>query len=39
VASRMGRSVDSVEKLWVRALGKLRQVMADHSAGESGASP
>jgi hypothetical protein len=35
----MGRSVDSVEKLWVRALGKLRQVMAEHVAGESGESP
>ena len=25
VSRRMGRSVDSVEKLWLRALGKLRQ--------------
>jgi RNA polymerase sigma-70 factor, ECF subfamily len=24
VACRMGRSVDSVKKLWVRALGQLR---------------
>jgi RNA polymerase sigma-70 factor (ECF subfamily) len=29
VARRMGRSLDSVEKLWLRALGKLRQVMGD----------
>jgi len=27
VAQRMGRSVDSVEKLWLRALGRLRQLM------------
>lgn len=27
VAERMGRSVDSVEKLWVRALGQLRQAV------------
>jgi RNA polymerase sigma-70 factor (ECF subfamily) len=27
VAARMGRSVDSVEKLWVRALARLRQMM------------
>jgi RNA polymerase sigma-70 factor (ECF subfamily) len=27
VARRMGRSLDSVEKLWMRALAKLRQVM------------
>jgi RNA polymerase sigma-70 factor (ECF subfamily) len=27
VASRMGRSLDSVEKLWMRALVQLRQVM------------
>jgi DNA-directed RNA polymerase specialized sigma24 family protein len=25
VAARMGRSVDSVEKLWVRALARLRR--------------
>jgi RNA polymerase sigma-70 factor, ECF subfamily len=31
VAARMGRSVDSVEKLWVRALARLRK-----SLGESG---
>jgi RNA polymerase sigma-70 factor (ECF subfamily) len=28
VAARMGRSVDSVQKLWVRALARLRQLMA-----------
>lgn len=28
IASQMGRSVDSVEKLWLRALGKLRQTVA-----------
>jgi RNA polymerase sigma-70 factor (ECF subfamily) len=27
VSERMGRSVDSVEKLWSRALGKLRRVL------------
>jgi RNA polymerase sigma-70 factor (ECF subfamily) len=27
VAERMGRSLDSVEKLWLRALGKLRQLL------------
>jgi DNA-directed RNA polymerase specialized sigma24 family protein len=25
----MGRSLDSVEKLWMRALAKLRQVMEE----------
>jgi RNA polymerase sigma-70 factor (ECF subfamily) len=29
VAKRMGRSLDSVEKLWMRALAKLRQVMEE----------
>jgi RNA polymerase sigma-70 factor (ECF subfamily) len=29
VARRMNRSVDSVEKLWVRALGRLRLVLGD----------
>ena len=27
VAAAMGRSVDSVEKLWVRALGRLRRTL------------
>ena len=27
VARRMGRSVDSVEKLWMRGLARLRQIM------------
>jgi RNA polymerase sigma-70 factor (ECF subfamily) len=27
VAKRMGRTVDSVEKLWLRALSRLRQIM------------
>jgi RNA polymerase sigma-70 factor, ECF subfamily len=31
VARRMGRSVDSVEKLWVRALARLRQLLGDAS--------
>jgi RNA polymerase sigma-70 factor (ECF subfamily) len=35
VASRMNRSVDSVEKLWVRALGKLRQAMVSDGSGGS----
>lgn len=29
VSARMGRSVDSVQKLWVRALGRLRQELKD----------
>lgn len=29
VASRMGRSLDSVEKLWVRALVKLREIFGE----------
>jgi len=28
VAQRMDRTVDSVQKLWVRALAKLRELMA-----------
>jgi RNA polymerase sigma-70 factor (ECF subfamily) len=31
VAGRMGRSVDSVEKLWVRALARLRRALGDAS--------
>ena len=27
VAARLGRSLDSVEKLWTRALGKLRRIL------------
>jgi RNA polymerase sigma-70 factor (ECF subfamily) len=29
VAARMGRSLDSVEKLWVRALARLRRTLGD----------
>jgi RNA polymerase sigma-70 factor (ECF subfamily) len=29
VARRMGRTVDSVEKLWIRALGRLRGVLGE----------
>ena len=29
VAERMGRSVDSVEKLWIRALDRLRRSLRD----------
>jgi len=29
VADQMNRSVDSVQKIWVRALVKLRQAMKD----------
>ncbi len=29
VAERMGRSVDSVEKLWMRALGRLRKAFGE----------
>ena len=31
VAARMGRTVDSVQKLWVRALARLRQSAKDFS--------
>lgn len=31
VAERMGRSVDSVQKLWVRALARLRSLMKDNA--------
>ena len=31
VARRMGRTVDSVQKLWVRALARLRQTLGDAS--------
>jgi RNA polymerase sigma-70 factor, ECF subfamily len=31
VAARMGRSVDSVEKLWVRSLGRLRRALGETS--------
>ena len=31
VAERMARSIDSVEKLWVRALAKLRQALGDQT--------
>jgi RNA polymerase sigma-70 factor (ECF subfamily) len=31
VAARMGRSVDSVEKLWVRALARLRRRLGDEA--------
>jgi RNA polymerase sigma-70 factor (ECF subfamily) len=31
VASRMGRSLDSVDKLWVRALSRLRRLMREES--------
>jgi RNA polymerase sigma-70 factor (ECF subfamily) len=32
VARRMGRSVDSVEKLWIRALARLRQLLGGLSS-------
>src|SRR5437762_2330917 len=31
VAARMGRSLDSVEKLWVRALARIRTALGDES--------
>jgi RNA polymerase sigma-70 factor (ECF subfamily) len=31
VAARLGRSVDSVEKLWVRALARLRHSLGDNA--------
>ena len=31
VAARMGRSLDSVEKLWVRALARVRTALGDES--------
>lgn len=33
IARRMERSVDSVEKLWVRGLAKLRQLMSNQQSG------
>ena len=34
VAERMGRTVDSVQKLWVRALANLRRMMEEtHEPG------
>jgi RNA polymerase sigma-70 factor (ECF subfamily) len=36
VAGRMGRSVDSVKKLWVRGIARLREALAGHEPeGES----
>ena len=35
VAARMGRSVDSVKKLWVRGIARLRAVLTDPQPGES----
>ena len=29
VAERMGRSLDSVEKLWARAVGRLRRALGE----------
>lgn len=34
VAARMGRSIDSVKKLWVRGIARLRGILADHEPGE-----
>jgi hypothetical protein len=31
VARRVGRSLDSVEKVWMRALGKLRRALGGES--------
>ena len=35
VSARMGRSLDSVRKLWVRGIAKLRHILADHEPGDS----
>ena len=34
VAARMGRSVDSVKKLWVRGVVRLRETLAAQESGE-----
>jgi RNA polymerase sigma-70 factor (ECF subfamily) len=34
VAERMGRSVDSVKKLWVRGIARLRGILADQEQGD-----
>jgi RNA polymerase sigma-70 factor (ECF subfamily) len=34
VAARMGRSVDSVKKLWVRGIARLRGILADQEPGD-----
>lgn len=34
-SDRMGRSLDSVRKLWVRGIAKLRYLLADHEPGDS----
>ena len=39
VANRMGRSVDSVEKLWVRAAGNCGRRWPNTMPAESGESP
>jgi RNA polymerase sigma-70 factor (ECF subfamily) len=38
VAARMGRSEDSVQKLWVRALGSLRKTLGGSGEGRGGVS-
>jgi RNA polymerase sigma-70 factor (ECF subfamily) len=35
VAARMGRSIDSVKKLWVRGIARLREELAGHEPGDS----
>ena len=37
VAQRMGRSEDSVQKLWVRALAQLRRTLGDPGGAAGGA--
>jgi RNA polymerase sigma-70 factor (ECF subfamily) len=34
VAARMGRSVDSIKKLWVRGIVRLRGILADRELGD-----
>jgi RNA polymerase sigma-70 factor (ECF subfamily) len=34
VAARMGRSVDSIKKLWVRSIARLRGILAPHEPGD-----
>jgi RNA polymerase sigma-70 factor, ECF subfamily len=35
VAARMGRSLDSVKKLWVRGIAKLRELLAEPPSGDT----
>jgi len=34
IADRLGRTVDSVQKIWVRALAQLRDLVSDDEGGD-----